>query len=76
MLERDLAESLLLLVNNTYMYDDLLSYIKHRITEAHRELEACVTHDDLMRAQGKVRELRHILKLKEEVLAVGNRREA
>ena len=54
-------------VNNPELYNPFLEEILNRIDKVHRRLEQIADVEELYRAQGEIRALRSMLRLREDV---------
>lgn len=62
-----LLDKLKPLVNNKDLYDVFLDYLNTRVKYYHSVLEQAPDDKDLHKAQGSIKELRRLMKLREEV---------
>ena len=66
MITTDTARKLLSLVNSKQNIDRLSAYVADRLVFLHRELENKDNPTDIYRLQGQIKEVKHLLTLREE----------
>lgn len=67
-MDRDLARSLLMLVNDKDQMDRLQAYVAYRIEQHRSNLEKQKDRDRILEIQGAIAELRRLATLRDEVI--------
>lgn len=67
-MDRDLARSLLMLVNDKDQMDRLQTYVAYRIEQHRSNLEKQKDRDRILEIQGAIAELRRLATLRDEVI--------
>lgn len=67
-MDRDLARSLLILVNDQGHMERLQSYLAHRVEQHRNNLEKQKDRDRILEIQGAIAELRRFATLRDEVI--------
>lgn len=66
-MDKEIARSLLPLVNDKEYLDKLIEYAEHRIALHHKNLEIAKTFEEVQKIQGSIRELKFFHTLRDEV---------